>query len=199
MLALTFAPCILTFAPCACGVSFFGLVQTFHLHRWWLSPVVTCDGGAFYADTRADNPCGSITLCNLRWWCFSSTHSRKYCFCTRATCTVWWSVVVVCGGQLYTSQVLVPLVSFYHQHKTCLQFSSSPSFPSFSYALYHSSQHLLPLTTHHTIPFEPPIPLSSTVHPQPKSLYHLHATTLKPDVSYTSLQLLLPSVLRPMS
>ena len=46
-LMLTFAPCVLTSAPCAYGVSIFELLQPFHLHRWWLSPVATCDGGDF--------------------------------------------------------------------------------------------------------------------------------------------------------
>ena len=52
---------------------FFQLVQTFHLLRWWLSPVAPCASGTF-----------------------SSSHWRKHCTCTRATCTVWWwSMVVV--------------------------------------------------------------------------------------------------------
>ena len=46
-LMLTFAPCVPTFAPCPCGVFIFELLQPFHLHRWWLSPVATCDDGAF--------------------------------------------------------------------------------------------------------------------------------------------------------
>ena len=97
---LTFAPYILTFGPCACGVSLLStganiplalvvvvtscnlrswcfftqpLAQIVHLQTWWYHPLATCAGGAF-----------------------SSSHWRKYCTCTRATCTVWWwSVVVV--------------------------------------------------------------------------------------------------------
>ena len=112
MLALTFAPCALTCAPC---------ILTF--------ASCTCGGSLLWtgADTRADSPLtrGSITLCNLRWWCLHPPTRANTVLCTQATCTVWWSVVVVvvCGGQLYTSQVLVPLVSLYHQHTT--NFSSS--------------------------------------------------------------------------
>ena len=112
--ALTFAPCILTFASCTCGVSLL-----------WTG-----------ADTRADSPLtrGSITLCNLRWWCLHPPTRANSVLCTWATCTVWWSVVVVvvCGGQLYTSQVLVPLVSLYHQHikPAYSSFYPLPSLPS---------------------------------------------------------------------
>ena len=31
----------------------FQLVQTFHLHRWCLSPVATCTGGAFFIQPLA--------------------------------------------------------------------------------------------------------------------------------------------------
>ena len=47
MLALTFAPYILTFGPCACGVSLLS--------------------------TGANIPLAQVvvvTSCNLRWWCF---------------------------------------------------------------------------------------------------------------------------------
>ena len=73
MLALTFAPCvltapcILTFVPCACGVYFLSTCATIQLVLVMV-----------------------VTSCNLCWWWFSSSHWRKYCTCTQATCSVWW-------------------------------------------------------------------------------------------------------------
>ena len=90
---------VLTFAPCAGGVflpstgantplahvvvstccnlrwwcfSFQQLAQILHLDMWWSSAVATCAGGVF-----------------------SFNHWRKYSTCTRATCTVWWWLLVV--------------------------------------------------------------------------------------------------------
>ena len=64
-----------------------------------------CAGGVFLPSTSANTPLAHVvvsTCCNLRWWCFSSNHWRKYSTCTRATCTVWWwlhvVVVYMCGG-----------------------------------------------------------------------------------------------------
>ena len=51
--------------------------------------------------------CGGIIPCNLHWWCFPSICRRRYCACTRATCTVWWwsrfvvGVVVVVAMSVY--------------------------------------------------------------------------------------------------
>ena len=108
MLAPTFAPCVLTFAPyiltfgpCACGLSLLSTganiplaqevvvtscnlcsrcffiqpqAQIVHLHTWWYHPLQLA----------------------LVVQSFSSSHWRRYCTCTQATCTVWWwSVVVV--------------------------------------------------------------------------------------------------------
>ena len=38
-----FVPCILTFAPCTCGVILL-LNSVFHLHTWWWSLAATCAG-----------------------------------------------------------------------------------------------------------------------------------------------------------
>ena len=107
MLAPTFAPCVLTFAPynltfrlCACGVSL--------LLNW--CKYSTCTGGGchqlqlalvvlFHSATSADSPLTHVVVspsATCAGGAFSSIHWRKYCTCTRATCTVWWwSAVVV--------------------------------------------------------------------------------------------------------
>ena len=38
---------VLTFAPCAGGVSFHQQVQILHWHMWWSAPAATCTGGVF--------------------------------------------------------------------------------------------------------------------------------------------------------
>lgn len=59
---LTFAACVLTYAPCiyldlALVVPpFKQLAQVFHLHTWWLSPVTNCASGAFHSATSIDSP-----------------------------------------------------------------------------------------------------------------------------------------------
>ena len=107
MLAPTFAPCVLTFAPyiltfgpCACGVFLF--------FNW--CKYSTCTGGGchqlqpasvgfFHSATSADSSLAHVVVspsATCAGGAFSSIHWRKYCTCTRATCTVWWwSVVVV--------------------------------------------------------------------------------------------------------
>ena len=118
---LTFAPCTLTFAPCACCgchrqqltvVVFLPqpLVQIPHLHTWWFHPLQLVLVVFILPPTGEDT--GGFTHCYLRWWCLSfhplaqipvvspiatcaggvypSTHWRRYCTCTRTTCTVWW-------------------------------------------------------------------------------------------------------------
>ena len=106
MLAPTFAPCVLTFAPyiltfgpCACGVSLLStganiplaqvvVVTSCNLHSW-----------CFFTVTSTDSPLAHVVVspsATCTGGAFSSIHWRKYCTCTRATCTVWWwSVVVV--------------------------------------------------------------------------------------------------------
>ena len=73
MVVLTFAPSVLTFAPCACGVILLStststplahlVVVTGCNLRWWCFP----------SAIGADTPCtgGGATLCNLHWWSFS--------------------------------------------------------------------------------------------------------------------------------
>ena len=123
---LTFAPYILTFGPCACGVSlrstganiplaqvvvvtscnlrswcFFTqpLAQIVHLHTWWYHPLQLALVVLFHSATSADSPLAHVVVspsATCAGGAFSSSHWRKYCTCTRATCTVWWwSVVVV--------------------------------------------------------------------------------------------------------
>ena len=70
----------------------------------------TCTGGGchqlqlalvvlFHSATSADSPLAHVVVspsATCAGGAFSSSHWRKYCTCTRATCTVWWwSVVVV--------------------------------------------------------------------------------------------------------
>ena len=70
----------------------------------------TCTGGGchqlqlvlvvlFHSATSADSPLAHVVAspsATCAGGAFSSIHWRKYCTCTRATCTVWWwSVVVV--------------------------------------------------------------------------------------------------------
>ena len=70
----------------------------------------TCTGGGchqlqlalvvlFHSATSADSPLAHVVVspsATCAGGAFSSIHWRKYCTCTRATCTVWWwSVVVV--------------------------------------------------------------------------------------------------------
>ena len=48
---------------------FFQLVQPFHLHGWWLSPVATWNWWCFFLQI-AHLHTWWVTLCNLHWWCF---------------------------------------------------------------------------------------------------------------------------------
>ena len=105
MLAPTFAPCvltvapyILTFGPGACGVS---LLSTGANNS-------TCTGGGchqlqlalvvlFHSATSADSPLAHVVAspsATCAGGAFSSSHWRKYCTCTRATCTVWWYIYI---------------------------------------------------------------------------------------------------------
>ena len=108
MLAPTFAPCVLTFAPyiltfgpCACGVSLLSTGANIPLAQ--VVVVTSCNLHAlvvlFHSATSADSPLAHVVVspsATCAGGAFSSSHWRKYCTCTRATCTVWWwSVVVV--------------------------------------------------------------------------------------------------------
>ena len=71
----------------------------------------TCTGGGchqlqlalvvhFHSATSADSPLAHVVAspsATCAGVAFSSSHWRKYCTCTWATCTVWWwSVVYIC-------------------------------------------------------------------------------------------------------
>ena len=112
-LALMLAPDLCTLCPDLC---------TLHPDLWtlclWCFPSFkwckhsTCTGGGchqlqlapvvlFHSATSADSPLAHVVVspsATCAGGAFSSIHWRKYCTCTRATCTVWWSVVVSGGG-----------------------------------------------------------------------------------------------------
>ena len=89
---LTFAPYILTFGPCACGVSLLStganiplaqvvVVTSCNLRRWCV----------FHSATSADSPLAHMVVsssASCSGGGFSSCHWHKYCTCTQATCTV---------------------------------------------------------------------------------------------------------------
>ena len=119
---LTFAPCacggchwqqltVVVFLPQP-------LAQVPHLHTWWFHPLQLVLVVFILPPTGEDT--GGFTHCYLRWWCLSfhplaqilvvspiatcaggvypSTHWRRYCTCTQATCTVWWCFFSGGGG-----------------------------------------------------------------------------------------------------
>ena len=91
----------------------FQLVQTFHLHRWWLSPVATCGSGAFsFSHWCKQSTCthGGSPSATCTGGAFSSSHWRKYCTCTRATCTVWW---------WYSYDFYMPVLGHLSQNAKC--------------------------------------------------------------------------------
>ena len=75
----------------------------------------TCTGGGcpqlqlalvvlFHSATSADTPLAHIVAspsATCAGGAFSSSYWRKYCTCTRATCTVWWWSVVVIYIYIY--------------------------------------------------------------------------------------------------
>ena len=95
--------------------SFSQLMQTFHLHRWWLSPVATCAGGAFsFSHWRKQSTCtrGGVTLCNLHWWCFFSQPLPQILHLHPGNLHC---VVVVSGGGIYVYIYFVLWCNlFYH-------------------------------------------------------------------------------------
>ena len=97
MLSLTFAPCVLTFGPCACGVSLLStganiplaqvvvvtscnlrswcifiqpLVQIVHLHTWWHHPLQLALVVLFHPATGANTALapGQLALCGGGQW-----------------------------------------------------------------------------------------------------------------------------------
>ena len=48
---------VLTFAPCACVLSFYQAAQVLHLHTWWWSQAATCAGGIFPSAIGANTLC----------------------------------------------------------------------------------------------------------------------------------------------
>ena len=93
------APCILTFAPCACGV-----LSSFNWYKH-----STCTGGGchqlqlalvvlFQSATSADRPLAHVVVSPSATCidgAFSSRQWRKTCTCTQATCTVWWGYIYI--------------------------------------------------------------------------------------------------------
>ena len=66
------------------------LAQIVHLHRLWLSPVATCAGGAFHSATSTDSSLAHVVVspsATCAGGAFSSSHWRKHCTGTWATCT----------------------------------------------------------------------------------------------------------------
>ena len=58
-------------------------------HQVQLAPVVL-----FHSATSADSPLAHMVVSvTCASGAFSSSHWRKYCTCTWATCTVWWFIV----------------------------------------------------------------------------------------------------------
>ena len=69
----------------------------------------TCTGGGchqlqlalvvlFHSATSADSPLANVVVspsATCAGGAFSSSHWRKYCTCTRATCTVWWYMYII--------------------------------------------------------------------------------------------------------
>ena len=89
----------------------------------------TCTGGGchqlqlalvvlFPSATSADSPLAHVVAspsATCTGGAFSSSHWRKYCICTRATCTVWWwSVVVYIYIYKYVSQLVNILYTIHY-------------------------------------------------------------------------------------
>ena len=99
MLVLTFAPSVLTFALCTCGVNLLStsastplahiLVVTGCNLSWWCFP----------SAIGTNTPCngGGDTRCNLHWWSFSF-HPRALVHILHLRLNSLHCVVVVCGG-----------------------------------------------------------------------------------------------------
>ena len=100
---------------------------TLHPDLWtlclWRFPSVnwckysTCTGGGchelqlalvvlFHSATSADSPLAHVVVspsATCAGGAFSSSHWRKYCTCTRATCTVWWYIYIYIYANTFTA------------------------------------------------------------------------------------------------
>ena len=112
--------CMLLLHPLPTSADAVSNLCTLHPDLWtlcvWCFPYFnwckhsTCTGGGchhlqlalvvlFHLATNADSPLAHMVVspsATCAGCAFSSSHWRRYCTCTRGTCTVWWwSVVVV--------------------------------------------------------------------------------------------------------
>ena len=97
----------------------------------------TCTGGGchqlqlalvvlFHSATSADSPLAHVVVspsATCAGGAFSSSHWRKYCTCTRATCTVWWWSVVVVRSCMWRWRYIhmKPALPLYIYIYVCLQ------------------------------------------------------------------------------
>ena len=104
--------CPLHLAPCPLHLAlvvfpFFQMVHPSHLHWWWLSPVAICTGGAF-----------------------SSSHWCKHCTCTRATCIIYYLILLRKGGSLMPEPAEKPslyyIIILYHHLKCTMRRTGVP-------------------------------------------------------------------------
>ena len=121
MLVLTFAPCDLTIAPCACGVSLLSTSATTPLAhmvvvtgcnlRWWHFP----------SAIGTNTPCtgGCVTHYNLRWLSFSF-HPLAH---IRTPFAV--EQLALCGG-IYTC-IYLYIYIYYHTPLVSTQVTPPPS------------------------------------------------------------------------
>ena len=96
MLALIFAPCILTIAPCARGV--FHLLTGANIPLAQVAVVTSCNlrWVLSHAATSADSPLANMVVspsATSASGASSSIHWRKYSTCPQETCTVWWYIL----------------------------------------------------------------------------------------------------------
>ena len=90
----------------------------------------TCTGGGchqlqlalvvlFHSATSADSPLAHVVAspsATCAGGAFSSSHLRKYCTCTRATCTVWWWYIY---NIMQYSTALCTVCILYTLYKMC--------------------------------------------------------------------------------
>ena len=91
-------------------LSFYQLAQVLHFHTWWWSLAASCACGVFPSAIGANTPCtgGGDTHCNLRWWTFSF---RPLAHILHLRSSNLHCVVVVCGGGLIYSRIIITIYS----------------------------------------------------------------------------------------